>query len=370
MIRSNTRKLPFHVVVFTLFMVTGAAPFAYSAESSHDSHWSRDLRVGANMDLSAEVRDFGADMSRQVLDLREVEMSLESQIKPWLYGMLFLSRPSGEDMSIEEAAVIADLTKGFRLKAGQYRNEFGLLNTVHEPERPQVSLPLPVEEFLGEEQLRETAVTVGRLIELKNGYRAGFSGALFNGDSDVIFDAGLSGDKAFSGKFYFGRQTEENAYQLGFSALSGKNDAGGTTDLQALDFRILFKPTYAKGYDYPARFVWMGEALFNQRELATGSTNRASGFWTLADYQFKPAHHLGVGAEYTQGRLDKSETSRAWSAHYSWYYSPHGRLQLQARHLNVDEGDKGVELLLQWNIVLGAHSERPFLVILPVDENM
>ena len=119
-----------------------------------------DLRVGANMDLIAEARDFGADMNRQVLDLREVEVSLESQINPWLYGMIFLTRPSDEDISVEEAAVIADLGRGFRLKAGKYRNEFGLLNTVHEPERPQVSLPLPVEEFLGEEQLRETAVWV------------------------------------------------------------------------------------------------------------------------------------------------------------------------------------------------------------------
>ncbi len=125
-----------------------------------------DLRVGANMDLIAEARDFGADMNRQVLDLREVEVSLESQINPWLYGMIFLTRPSDEDISVEEAAVIADLGRGFRLKAGKYRNEFGLLNTVHEPERPQVSLPLPVEEFLGEEQLRETAVTLGRLTDL------------------------------------------------------------------------------------------------------------------------------------------------------------------------------------------------------------
>jgi len=289
-----------------------------------------DLRVGANMDLIAEARDFGADMNRQVLDLREVEVSLESQINPWLYGMIFLTRPSDEDISVEEAAVIADLGRGFRLKAGKYRNEFGLLNTVHEPERPQVSLPLPVEEFLGEEQLRETAVTLGRLTDLGNGYRAGISGAVFNSDNDAAFDAGQSGDKAFGGKLYFGRQASDTAYQLGLSALTGKNDTGGTTDIQALDFRVLLEPEFARGYDYPARFSWMGEVLFNQREIAPGVSNNANGAWTLVDYQFKPAHHLGAGAEYTQGRLDKSLTSRAYSAHYSWYYSPHARLQVQA----------------------------------------
>lgn len=370
MIRNQSRLLPVPHVMFGLFMTTGLVPLAHSAESTHDSHWSGDLRVGANMDLTAEVRDFGADMNRRVLDLREVEMSLESQIKPWLYGMIFLTRPSGEAMSIEEASVIADLPRGFRLKAGKYRNEFGLINTIHEPERPQVSLPLPVEAFFGEEQLRETAVTLGRLIDLGNGYRSGISGAVFNSDNDVAFDAGQSGDKAYAGKLYFGRQTGDIAYQLGLSALTGKNEPGGATDIQALDFRVLLEPEFAWGYDYPARFSLMGEVLFNQREIAPGTTNEASGFWTLADYQFMPAHHLGAGAEYTQGRLDKSLTSRAYSAHYSWYYSSHGRLQLQARRLDVDDGDSGTEVLLQWNIVLGAHSEQPFLAILPVDEEI
>jgi len=370
MIRNYNWPLSASIVMLGLFMTAGAAPLAYSAESSHASHQSHDLRLGANMDLSTEVRDFGADNARRVLDLREVEVSLESQVKPWLYGMIFLTRPSGEDMSIEEASVIADLPRGFRLKAGKYRNEFGLINTVHEPERPQVSLPLPVEEFLGEEQLREAAVTLGRLTGLGNGYRTGISGAVFNSDNDVAFDAGQSGDKAYAGKFYFGRQSDNVAYQLGLSVLTGKNDTGGATDIQALDFRVLLEPEFARGYDYPARFSWMGEVLFNQRETAPGTTNRASGFWTIVDYQFMPAHHLGAGAEYTQGRLDKSKKSRAYSAHYSWYYSPHGRLQLQARHLDIEGVDNGVEVLLQWNIVLGVHSERPFLAILPVDEEM
>ena len=370
MIRNNNRLLPAFTVMLGLFIMAASVPPAHSAGASHTDHPFQDIRLGANMDLTAEVRDFGDDMNRQLLDLREVEMSLESQIKPWLYGMIFLTRPSGEDMSIEEAAVIADLPRGFRLKAGKYRNEFGLLNTIHEPERPQVSLPLPVEEFFGEEQLRETAVTLGRLTDLGNGYRTGISTAVLNSDNDTAFDAGQSGSKAYAGKLYFGRQTDDIAYQLGLSALTGKNNTGGTTNIQALDFRVLLEPEYARGYDYSARFSWMGEVLFNQREIAPGTINEANGFWTLADYQFMPAHHLGAGVEYTQGRLDKSLTSRAYSAHYSWYYSPHGRLQLQARRLDVESGDRGMEILLQWNIILGAHSEQPFLSILPVDEEM
>lgn len=341
---------------------------AHGAQTTHGRLNDGEVRLGANMDLVAESREFGDNAERDVLEVREVEVSLEAQVNPWLYGMVFLTRPAGESVSVEEAAVIADLPKGFRLKAGKYRNEFGLLNTIHEPERPQVSLPLPVDEFLGHEQLRENSVTVGYLTDLGHGYRTGISAAVLNSDNDVAFDSGQSGDKAFGGKLYFGRQAGNIGYQLGLSALTGTNDDGGSTDLQALDFRFILDPQYAAGYDYPARLTWMGELLANQRDDGAGATTRANGWWTLLDYQFKPAHHVGAGAEYTQGRLDDDITSRAWSAHYTWYYSPHGRVQFQARRLDVDGGDSGMEFLLQWNIVLGPHSERPFLTILPVDE--
>lgn len=100
-----------------------------------------------------------------------------------------------------------------------------------------------------------------------------------------------------------------------------------TTNLQVVDFSIFVNPDYNKGIDYPARFSLVGEALFNQRQLAPGKANADSGFWAVADYQFIPGHHLGIGAEYTENLLDSNIESRAYSAHYSWYYSSHARVQ-------------------------------------------
>ena len=171
--------------------------------------------------------------------MREVEVSLEVQVKPWLYGMIFMSRPEGENFGVEEAAVIADLPWGLRLKAGQYRVEFGF-NTIHEPERPQISLPLPIEEFLGETQLREAAVTLGRVFRLGDRNRGGISVAILNSDNEVAFNAAQSKDKAYSGKLYYGYRSGTATYQFGLSLLTGKNDAQGAqrTDMQAFDFRI------------------------------------------------------------------------------------------------------------------------------------
>ena len=324
------------------------------------------VKLGANMDLFAASRNFGPENGKAELKLREVELSLEAQINPWLYGMIFMTKPADEALDIEEAAVIADLNYAVRLKAGKYRSEFGLLNTIHEPERPQISLPLPVSEFLGEEQLRESGITIGKTINFGNGHRGGVSLALLNNENETAFNQAQSKDKAYSGKLYYGYQSSRMAYQLGFSALTGKNDPAGNlkTNLQALDFRYMLEPDYAPGYDYSSRFMLLGEVLYNQREITTNNTNKALGYWAVADYQFMPAHHIGMGLESTQDILNKSISSKAYSMHYSWYYSSHGRLQLEARHLNTNNTNDGLEILLQWNIVLGPHSEKPFLPLL------
>lgn len=338
-----------------------------------DEHGFR-LRLGANIDLLGALRNFGPSRRREELTLREIELALEAQVTPWLDGFIFLTRPDGETVDLEEAAATAHLPWDLQLRAGKYRVEFGYLNTVHEPERPQVSIPLPVVEFLGDEQLRETALTVGRLFDLGSGHRAGLSVAIWNGDNEVALNEARTGDKAFAAKLYSGFASAAFAYQVGVSAFTGKNDAAGrrTTSAQALDLRWFLDPGYNKGYDYPSRISLLGEAIFSQREIGEREDvgprrNNALGTWLVADYQFLPSHHLGLGAEYAQGRLDRRKESTAYSAHYSWYYSPHSRVQLQARRVEAQADNGGWELNLQWNIVLGPHSERPLLPILPFE---
>jgi len=269
--------------------------------SHHDTNVP--VRFGANFDLFSASRNVSPIRQQRQLSLREVELSLEAQISPSLYGFIFLTRP------------------------------------------------------------------LGRAFDLGKDQRAGLSLAVLNANNEVAFNNAQSRDKAHAGKLYYGLESARAAYQLGASVLRGKNNAAGTlaTSAQALDFRIMVDPLYNQRHDYPARFSLLGELLFNQRETAPGNTSRASGFWGVADYQTTRGHHIGLGAEYTQGLLDRSQISKAYSAHYSWYYSPHSRVQLQTRRLSTAEGIRGMELMLQWNVVLGPHSEKPFLNILSVD---
>ena len=345
------------------------------------------VRVGANFDLLGAYRTFGPREEQRQVIAREVELALEAQVTPWLYGSIFLTRPDRETMTLEEGSATARLPWDVWLRAGFYRVEFGWLNTVHEPERPQVTLPLAIKEFFGEEQLREGAITVGKRFDLAPGHRLAVSGAIWNGDNEAAFSGRRNRTKPIAGKFEYGFEMAGFGLQTGLSAYTGKSDPFGllASSAAAAHFNFFIDPTYNAGYDYPSRFSFFSELIFNRRQSnvildeVTGETyrrsNNALGGWMVADYQFLPSHHLGVGLEYTQGALDRSEMAKAYSAHYSWYYTPHSRIQLQGRYIDRDPNEfglkrRGFEALLQWNVVLGPHSERPLLPVLSFQEEV
>lgn len=345
------------------------------------------VRVGASLDLLGAYRTFGPREEQRQLIAREVELALETQVTPWLYGSIFLTRPDREAMTLEEASATARLPWDIWLRAGFYRVEFGWLNTIHEPERPQVTLPLPIKEFFGEEQLREGAVTVGKRFDLAPGHRLAVSGAIWNGDSEVAFSGRQNRTKPVAAKAEYGFETTGFGLQTGLSGYAGKSDPFGrlTSSAAAAHFNVFIDPAYNAGYDYPSRFSFFSEVIFNRRKAEVvvdevtddgyRKRNNALGGWFVADYQFLPSHHAGVGLEYTQGLLDRSDSAKAYSAHYSWYYTPHSRIQLQGRYIDRDRDEFGVkragfEALLQWNIVLGPHTERPFLPVLSFQEDI
>jgi hypothetical protein len=174
--------------------------------------------------------------------------------------------------------------------------------------------------------------------------------------------------------------------QTGLSAYTAKSDPLGklTSSAAAAHFNVFIDPKYNAAYDYPARFSFLSELIFNRRDVeivngVTGETDRqtnnAVGGWLVADYQFLPSHHIGLGFEYTQGLFDRSRTAMAYSGHYTWYYTPHSRIQLQGRYVDQDRDElandrRGFEAMVQWNVVLGPHTERPFLPVLSFQEEI
>ena len=342
------------------------------------------VRIGGSLDLLGAYRTFGPVEEQRQLIAREVEVALEAQVTPWLYGTVFLTRPDRQAMTLEEGSATATLPWNIALRAGFYRVEFGWLNTIHEPERPQVTLPLVIKEFLGEEQLREGAVTIGKTFDFAPGHRLAVSGAIWNGDNEVAFSGRQSRTKPVAAKMEYGFETVGFGLQTGVSGFTGKSDPFGrlTSSAAAAHFNFFIDPQYNANYDYSARFSFFSELIFSRRQTETFNAFAGEGYrknddrfggWLVADYQFLPSHHVGLGLEYTEGLVDRADTAKAYSAHYSYYYTPHSRIQLQGRYIDrspEEFGAKraGFEALLQWNIVLGPHSEKPLLPVLSFQE--
>ena len=91
---------------------------------------------------------------------REIELSFFGQIDP--YARAEVRIEAGEEDAGEIALHLAEanftlmaLPFGTQLKMGQMRNRFGLLNEIHEHDRPQIDTPNVLTRFFGPEGLVE-----------------------------------------------------------------------------------------------------------------------------------------------------------------------------------------------------------------------
>ena len=362
-----------------------AAPEAPPAKPKHghgedDHHAASDFQLtlpdkiqlnlddGHHLDVSV-VLDFTflrtddrrAD-DRSKFDLRELEVGFQGWLTDKVRVDLFLTKPSDEEFEIEEGYFTLRLPHQFMVKAGKYRLDFGKLNTTHETARPFVDLPLPLLNFLGEEQLNDSGVTVGRLIPNPWGHEIGLSITASSADNDVSFNARSSSDPLLSARLYdlmpLGSSSD---LEIGLNMATGANDerGGDRTTLALFDLTYRYRPDYATGYDYPARFMWQTEAIINARQGDTGTTN-SFGIYSLLDYQFRPAWHAGLRYDYSQFP-DSTRSDQSVSAILTWFYSRHSKFRLQYQYLDPATGRRDHRVWLQAVLILGDHQHRRLL---------
>ncbi|MBM4085727.1 MAG: hypothetical protein FJ272_13135, partial [Planctomycetes bacterium] len=84
--------------------------------------------------------------------LRELEMGFQAMVDPYGRADIFVSKPDGEDVEVEEGYFTwLTLPYNLQAKAGKFYSAFGKMTQVHGHERPQVDTPLVLRNFLGGE---------------------------------------------------------------------------------------------------------------------------------------------------------------------------------------------------------------------------
>src|SRR6266446_453868 len=196
---------------------------------------------------------------------REIELALFGQIDPYARAEVRFEAGEEDQGEINVHLAEAHLTLmalpfGTQLKMGQMRNRFGLLNPVHEHDRPFIDAPNVLARFLGEEGLVERGAELTWVAPLPFFLEA-LVGA-FNGDNETAFGRGKLTAPLVTGRLRtFFELGDESAIQLGASVANGETPERHRNTLLGFDAKYKYRP---EGWQHPLRTL-LGEMIYQNR---------------------------------------------------------------------------------------------------------
>lgn len=318
--------------------------------------------------------------NREVSDrfnVREFELDFRADVDPYAKGLL-IAAVSQEDplqnatIAIEEGYVtFTRLPRGMSAKAGRFKTSFGILNLLHLHDLPQSTLPLPVQQFLGEDGMTEMGVSVNYLQPLKNPeHSLNFTAEVFNGENATQFGGVNSRDPAVLGRGkYFMELDDESFLELGTSYMVGKRvttNVHHTVELSGGDFLYKWKAARPRGL---LSMVVQGEYFYMNREDPDVQIGRRNAWGSYGLVQIQPYQRWYVGGRYDMTELlaNKNRKSRSIGGYISFYTTEFMRLRLGYEYLNAAGpeigGTPGADLstiYAQVTFVFGSHPAEPY----------
>ena len=316
---------------------------------------------------------------------REIEASFFGQIDPYARAEVRIEAGEEDPGEITLHLAEANLTLmalpfNTQLKLGQMRNRFGLLNEIHEHDRPQIDTPNVLVRFLGDEGLVERGAEAVWLPPLP--FYLQVIGGVFNGDNETIFGRGKLNEPLVTGRIRtFFDFDEWGAVQLGASVASGPTPDRHQTTIVGVDAKYKYKP---ENWLHPLITVG-GEWLYLWKPFITEGvddngdgiidhpaekrTRNKSGWYAWVDVQPWRRWLFGVRYDWTEF---PDARGREWAIgpYVAFMPSEFLRFRLGYKHTERDKrdlfGDNGGsarivdEILLQATFILGAHPAHPF----------
>ena len=328
-----------------------------------------------------------AGLGTRGLSLAESELGLAASIDPWWRGAANISLHPDNTLSVEEAYVqTTALGNGLGLKAGRFFSGVGYLNAQHAHTWDFVDAPLAYQALLGTQygddgvQLTWLAPT-DQFIEL--GAELG-RGRSFPGTDTGRNAAGMSALTAHTG----GDIGESQNWRAGLSVLNARADSQALTGLDAAG-NLVGSSFSGRTRVWVLDGVWkwapggnatrtslklQGELLRSTREgsltpdAGAAAPYRAAqwGGYAQAVWQFMPRWRLGLRGDWLgAGRPDfganggtyasTGYTPRKDSLMLDYSASEFSRIRLQLANDRSRQGSPDQQVLLQYQMSLGAH---------------
>jgi len=303
-----------------------------------------------------KVGDENLVEDRPSMTLEETEIAIQAAVDPYAQAKFFLAiTPEGAEMEegfINFIALPADLTA----KVGKMKATFGKVNTQHPHVRPWIDQPLVITNFLGDEGLNDSGISVSKLFPNRLNLFVEGTGEVFSGHSEGVFEPQNANDLFYLAHLKAYRDLTENSnIELGGSVARGTTaEAGGSNTLGGLDLTFRYKPLERSIY---RSFISRTELIVNDREDVD---DHGFGFYTSADYQFARRWFAGLRLDRADHADDPSLNDRGASLTLTFWPSEFSQIRAQARRTRYDTEDDVNELLLQVQFAIGPHGAHTF----------
>jgi hypothetical protein len=325
-------------------------------------------------------------------NLREVEIDFRAAIDPFADGVIILAVPSevpGQfSLAVEEAYInlkrlplpgLDEPPLGLKLKVGRFRTEAGRINRLHLHDLPQMTRPLAVETFLGEEGYIANGISAqifvptpfdeASAIELSAQALAGGGAAVADGPArSPAFVGNLRWFRPFAGS---------HNVDLALIYLYGRTDPDGTlgAHTQSADFMYRWKPLRAGEY---RSFLLGGQVFAAQRAFLEGLDTDGDGvpdtferrdasplgYFAWVQLQLARPAYLGARWDDTAAITDAAVRRRAITGYLTLYASEFLRFRVGYEHRfsDVVEDNGRDSVFAELNFLFGAHPPEPFWV--------
>ena len=295
-------------------------------------------------------------------NMRELEIGLEGKIDPWssMNAYIGMHNHDGEThVHVEEAyATLNKLPLGLKLKAGKFYVNFGKDNTFHQHARPYVDKPLFVKNYLGDEGMAGTGLSLSTMIPLGNIYGEAVLEAI-NDENSRSFSGGKSGKVLYNGHFKLYTDISESSnVELGYSHLRGFNDeaAERLTTIQGLDLTYRWRPLKRGRYN---SLLVRAEYIWSDRENNTWN-NDTDGYYGFAEYQLNRNWFIGGRYDYSEFPNLKNSHAKAISGIVTYRPTEFSYYRIQYKNTKRNYANDLNEWWFQMNFLIGPHGAHEF----------
>ncbi|HET9004713.1 MAG TPA: hypothetical protein VFN39_11985 [Gemmatimonadaceae bacterium] len=357
-------------------------------------------------DFSA-VGDFVGDLSPRGttqgdstrFSVREVELSVQAVVDPYLRGDVFLGISDQEGLSIEQAFLTTTSIPDLEIKLGRYLMPFGKQNTTHRHDLHTIEYPYVLQRFLSDDGLKGTGIWVSKVFAPFGFYQEIQATAVDRLGSRAD---GLTtiepANKSLGGIGYSARLrnyvdiSQAANIELSFSAMTGKREqplsaayVTGALAPRGIDANAALARQSTVGGDFTFRwrplqqglyksFILQGEFMrqVNSRSpqipgggdvttVYAGPLRDFDGGYAFARWQLTARGFVGARYDWLQDPERDGRTFAAGSGYLEWFPSEFSKFSAAYEHRTAMSDALGRDrILLQATFALGPHKPHPF----------